>query len=753
MGTRERRERSDASDCELVDLFHGALSVSGITDRQISLAAVGGFGRGELAPGSDLDIVFIHVGLPENQLSVFIKAMLNPLWTVGRAVDYSIRTRAETRVVSRGDIKVTLGLLDIRHIAGNEDLTTSVAADSNKQWRRRIRTYLPMLRDTIDQRTRTSGELAFLLEPDLKEARGGLRDITTIRSLAKSEFIPVALDRLAESEALFANVRDSLHGVTRRTRDQLLLTEQDAVAADMGFADADALMLEISKAARAVDYVMQLVWHRIDERLHRISLRRDKRVPVAKGLERFRNEIGVIGDYDITLDSGIGLRAAAMAAQRGVRLSLESTIRIAEDFKEIPVPWPRQSREDLVALIGAGESMVDVFESLDQEGLIARWIPEWSHVRFLPQRNVLHHHTVDRHMLETAVHAAALTRQVHRPDLLLVAALFHDIGKGYPDKEHSEFGAELILPLAKRMGFSDSDATTLAQMVVFHLLLPTVATRRDLDDPQTIEYVMSLVDSAELLELLHALSIADGEATGRTAWSKWKAGLVDTLVQRTLAAMQGIAPAPQPELTSEQLAKVGENRLTVEIFDRGDDFDIEIVAPDRLGLLSAISAVFTVTRLDVRSAKTRTVDRVAVMNWIVSTDVNVQMPSRDGLVELIERALVGTEDLQVRIEERIRSYRRRPGIPVPPPVVSAITQIVTDATIIEVRMHDRPALLHTVTTAISEFGVDIRGAIVSTLGAEAFDTLYVTDLNGAPLTNDHAHELAAKLEIILTSQD
>ncbi len=753
MGTRERRERSDASDRELVDLFHGALSVSGITDRQISLAAVGGFGRGELAPGSDLDIVFIHVGLPENQLSVFIKAMLNPLWTVGRAVDYSIRTRAETRVVSRGDIKVTLGLLDIRHIAGNEDLTTSVAADSNKQWRRRIRTYLPMVRDTIDQRTRTSGELAFLLEPDLKEARGGLRDITTIRSLAKSEFIPVALDRLAESEALFANVRDSLHGVTRRTRDQLLLTEQDAVAADMGFADADALMLEISKAARAVDYVMQLVWHRIDERLHRISLRRDKRVPVAKGLERFRNEIGVIGDYDITLDSGIGLRAAAMAAQRGVRLSLESTIRIAEDFKEIPVPWPRQSREDLVALIGAGESMVDVFESLDQEGLIARWIPEWSHVRFLPQRNVLHHHTVDRHMLETAVHAAALTRQVHRPDLLLVAALFHDIGKGYPDKEHSEFGAELILPLAKRMGFSDSDATTLAQMVVFHLLLPTVATRRDLDDPQTIEYVMSLVDSAELLELLHALSIADGEATGRTAWSKWKAGLVDTLVQRTLAAMQGIAPAPQPELTSEQLAKVGENRLTVEIFDRGDDFDIEIVAPDRLGLLSAISAVFTVTRLDVRSAKTRTVDRVAVMNWIVSTDVNVQMPSRDGLVELIERALVGTEDLQVRIEERIRSYRRRPGIPVPPPVVSAITQIVTDATIIEVRMHDRPALLHTVTTAISEFGVDIRGAIVSTLGAEAFDTLYVTDLNGAPLTKDHAHELAAKLEISLTSQD
>ena len=128
---------------------------------------------------------------------------------------------------------------------------------------------------------------------------------------------------------------------------------------------------------------------------------------------------------------------------------------------------------------------MDVFESLDQEDLFARWIPEWSHVRYLPQRNVLHHHTVDRHMLETAVRAAALTREVHRPDLLLVGALFHDIGKGYLGEDHSEYGAELIEPLAQRMGFSESDAQTLAKMVTHHLLLPTVATRRDIDDPQT----------------------------------------------------------------------------------------------------------------------------------------------------------------------------------------------------------------------------------------------------------------------------
>jgi len=753
MGTRERRERSDASDRELIDLFRGALAASGITERQISLAAVGGFGRGELSPGSDLDILFTHIGLTEKSLSVFIKSMLNPLWNVGRQIDYSVRTRSETKTISKDDIKVIFGLLDIRHITGNQELTIGVSADAGKQWRRRIRSYLPMARESIDLRTRTFGELAFLLEPDIKESRGGLRDLNAIRSLAKSEFVPVSLDRLAAAEALFSSVRDCLHGVTGRSRDQLLLTEQDAVAAAMGFADADILMLEVSKAARSVDYVMQLMWSSIEDRVHRISLRRSKRIPIAKGLERLRNEISVLEGYDIASDPGIGLRAAAIAAQSGARISLESILRIAQATTELPNPWPRQTREDLVALIGAGAGMIDVFESLDQEGLISKWIPEWEHVRFLPQRNVLHHHTVDRHMLETASRAANLTREVHRPDLLLVGALFHDIGKGYVDKDHSEYGAELIGPMARRLGFNANDAATLATMVLQHLLIPTVATRRDIEDPQTIEYVLSLVDSAQTLELLHALCIADGEATGRTAWSDWKARLASNLISRTLSAMHGVDPPPQPELTPAQLAKVSKEELSLEIFEHGDVFDIEIVAPDRVGLLSAIAAVFTVARIDVRSAKTRTVDHVAVMNWIVTADINVPPPSREGLLDLIERALVGTEDLRIRIEERIRAYRRRPGILVPPPVVSAITENVTDATIIEVRMHDRPALLYTVATAISEFGIDIRGAIVSTLGAEAFDTLYVTDVTGAPLSSEHAIDLARRLEIILTSQD
>lgn len=232
-------------------------------------------------------------------------------------------------------------------------------------------------------------------------------------------------------------------------------------------------------------------------------------------------------DADFALDPVIGLRAAASAAQLGLPISMDSLARLGESLSSgigaLPNPWPREARENLIALIGAGSAMVQIFEALDQEEIIFHWIPEWKNVRSLPQRNVLHRHTVDRHMVETAVHAAALTRQVHRPDILLFSALFHDIGKG-SEEDHSERGERLIAPIAARIGFSDSDIATIKILVKQHLLLSATATRRDLDDPATIASVLDVIPDLQTLELLHALSIADGEATGRAAWTDWKAG-------------------------------------------------------------------------------------------------------------------------------------------------------------------------------------------------------------------------------------
>ena len=753
MGTRERRDRSNQIDKALRVLFLESANKYLAKPELVSLAAVGGYGRGELSPASDLDLLILHSGSEKPEvISEFVNAFLYPLWDQGRAIDHAVRTRSETREIANEDIRVALGLLDLRHVAGESELSNQVASDALENWRKGRDKFLPKLRKSIHERENRSGELAFLLEPDLKEARGGLRDINALRAIEMSGAVSVSLARVAESEALLSNVRDVLHGENLKSRDLLLLTEQDRVASKMDYVNADALMLDIAKAARAVDYLMDSTWHRIDSTQGQSWFSRRKNQNIDQGLVILNSEVAIEDGYDISSDCAIGLRAAAAAAQRGLPLSIDACVLLSQKFSALPDPWPKSVLNDLVSLIGAGSSMIRVFEALDQDGLIEKWIPEWSQVRFLPQRNVLHRHTVDRHMLETAVHAAALTRTVTRPDLLLVAALFHDIGKGFPNKDHSDYGEELIRPLAKRLGFEEKDCDTIALLVKEHLLLSAVATRRDLEDPATIEYVVEKIKEPESLQLLHALSISDGEATGKSAWSDWKAGLVSTLVSKCLAAMAGIKPASQPELVPTGSL---EDDISITILknednsDSLDNIEIEIVAKDQTGLLSAVAGLMTISRFNVRSAKTRTINEIAVMRWIVELDANAELPSAEKLTEQLKKALSGELDLGRKIEERIDNYRKFPGIPTPPPVVFAANDLATNATIIEVRMHDRPGILFNVTRAISRFGVDIKSAIVSTLGAEAFDTLYVTDLEGQPLTGERAQLLATKVENIL----
>ena len=756
MGTRERRDRSNQIDKALRVSFLECANRYLSKPELVSLAAVGGYGRGELSPASDLDLLILHTGSEKPEvISEFVNAFLYPLWDQGRSIDHAVRTRSETREIANEDIRVALGLLDLRHIAGESELSNQVASDALENWRKGREKFLPKLRKSIHERENRSGELAFLLEPDLKEARGGLRDINALRAIEMSGAVSISLARVAESEALLSNVRDVLHGENLKARDLLLLTEQDRVASKMEYANADALMLDIAKAARAVDYLMDSTWHRIDSNSGQSWLRRRKNQKIDQGLIILNSEVAIEDGYDIANDSAIGLRAAAAAAQRGLPLSIDACVLLSENFSALPNPWPKSVLNDLVSLIGAGSSMIRVFEALDQDGLIEKWIPEWSHVRFLPQRNVLHRHTVDRHMLETAVHAAALTRTVTRPDLLLVAALFHDIGKGFPEKDHSDYGEELIRPLAKRLGFDEKDCDTIALLVREHLLLSAVATRRDLEDPATIEFVVERIKDPESLQLLHALSISDGEATGKSAWSDWKAGLVSTLVGKCLQSMAGIKPVSQPDLiptktiTEDISITILSNENTADALDNLDNIEIEIIAKDQTGLLSAVAGLMTISRFNVRSAKTRTTNEIAVMRWIVELDANAQMPSPEKLTDQLKKALSGELDLGKKIEERIENYRRYPGIPTPPPLVFAANDLATNATIIEVRMHDRPGILFNVTRAISRFGVDIKSAIVSTLGAEAFDTLYVTDLEGQPLTGERAQLLATKVENIL----
>jgi [protein-PII] uridylyltransferase len=720
--------------------------------KEISLAAVGGYGRGELSPGSDLDIVFLHSGkVSSENLKAFVNEVLYPLWDT-KSVDHSVRTRSETREAISADLRVATGLLDIRFIAGNPDLVSAVQADALDFWCKNAQENLSNLHKSLEQRHSRAGELAYLLEPDLKEARGGLRDIQALRAISLSGAVHVPLEKISWAEGTLNNVRESLHIASGRGKDRLLFQEQDKVADLLNYPNADAMMSDVARAARSVDYLLNYTWHSLEHKSRygfgRLS-KKARTTSVAKNVSASNREILIDPLVNLDQDPVVGLRAAATAAQLGLPLSLDSFTSLAEKLKKgegvLTNPWPREARELLIALIGAGESMVDIFETLDQEEIIFQWIPEWMSVRSLPQRNALHRHTVDRHMVETAVHAAKLTRKVQRPDLLLFAALFHDIGKG-TQEDHSERGVRLIEPIAQRIGFDSKEIEIVKNLILHHLLLSSTATRRDLDDPATIQSVLTAIPDVNTLELLHALSIADGEATGSAGWSDWKATLVNDLVHRVKRAMAGAEVAPQPEVSDEQSAMALKGQLRVSVQEHSSGLAVEVISPDKPGLLSIVAGVLNISRLDVKSARTKTIGSSAVMTWIVTPEPHAPEINEAKLHDLIASALVDSTEVEEKLFARAAAYASIPTIPVPDPEVEIFTDAATDATVIEVRSHDRPGLLFRIGAAITQSKVDIRSAIVTTLGAEAIDTLYVTELTGGALSDERANELASHLK-------
>jgi [protein-PII] uridylyltransferase len=265
MGTRERRNRSNEGDLLLSSLFNESKA----NPQDVAIAAVGGFGRGELSPGSDLDFVIIHTGsLPEKELSELVNKILYPLWDTklwdrNIKIDHSVRTRSEMRDTAESDLKVAMGLLDIRLVCGSADLVAAVQVDALESWRKNSKSRLAELEASLTERHQRIGELAYLLEPDLKEARGGLRDITALRAIHKSSTIAVPIERISVAESILANVREALHIVSGRDKDRLLFQEQDKVAELLGYVDADALMSDVAQAARSVDYLLDSTWYRL----------------------------------------------------------------------------------------------------------------------------------------------------------------------------------------------------------------------------------------------------------------------------------------------------------------------------------------------------------------------------------------------------------------------------------------------------------------------------------------------------------
>jgi len=721
----------------------------------IALVAVGSLGRRELPPHGDLDLVLVHDDRPE--IAAVADALWYPVWDAGLRLDHSVRSIAEAVSVASTDVKAGLGLLDARLVAGDADLAARLRTATLASWRQAASRLLPQLRDLRRERARQLGELAFLLEPDLKEAYGGLREGQVLRAVAAAQLGDEPAAELEEAYAFLLDARDELQRRSGRPNDVLVRQEQRPVAVALGLADEDVLLREVSLAGRRLAFVADETWRRVEASLVRRPrgrYRRVRREPLAEGVVRQGDEVVLAQGAKPAADPGLLLRAAAAAARADLLLSPYTLKVLAVHSPPVPEPWPSEVRWSFLRLLASGRAAVPVLEQLDQEGLLSRLLPEWDHVRSLPQRHPWHRFTVDRHLVEAAAAAAELTRDVDRPDLLLVAALLHDIGKGWPG-DHSVVGEPIAAGIAERMGFAAPDVATLAALVRHHLLLPDTATRRDIDDPATVDRVAATIGhDPAVLQLLHALAQADGAATSASAWSPWKAHLVAALVARVAARLGSSAGAgPQPVLhpTEPQVSAAAPDlpgtsgAVTVGITDVADGQQVTICAPDRPGLLSTCAGVLALNQLDVRAAKMSVEEGYGTGVFAVRPRFG-RAPVPEILADGVRAALEGTLPLAERLRQREADYRQDGARSAPPRISWHDSEASGDATgIIEVRAGDRAGLLYRLTAAITAEGLDVTSARIETLGGDAVDSFYVCNPSGTPVSFEQRERVEAAL--------
>jgi [protein-PII] uridylyltransferase len=786
-----------------------------------AIVALGSYARRELCPGSDVDVMLLHGGGRRARAPEAAGALWYPLWDAAFVLGQSVRTVKEAIALADDDLDALTAFLDVRVVAGDAALVDDLVARARRLVPRRRDRVIEALADAARLRHERPGPVAEMLEPNLKDGAGGLRDLQApgwagwavepeagsvpdgwaggvATLLARGYLHERDPERLAAARTVLLDARVALQRVTKGKSDQLLLQDQDAVAALVGAADADALVRGLGEAARAVVWITTDLWSRLlDAARGPTSLSGAPRdLGAGVWLRDGRIALGV----DTAVDTTTVLHAAACSAEHRAPFERATLARLG-DLGE--PHWERAALDAFLALLAGGRGAIPVFEALDHEGVLVPLLPEWEHVKARSQRNAYHRFTVDRHSLEAVAEAATLldpgnpagagfdgdvARRAPRA-VLLLGALLHDIAKGTPG-DHSEAGAATARGIARRIGLDAESAEQLAWLVGYHLLLADTATRRDLSDELTVaKYARAVGDTARN-ELLYALTLADARATGPAAWNAGKAALVrelfvkaDTLLsggvltgagdehragmvalcgQEAAAYLDAMPPGYAAAFPVEQLAR---QRLLVEAGELATEWDtaddgslrVTVVAPDRTGLLARVAGTLALAGFDIGSASGFTHRDGVALEVFTGVDRFGRLAGAAGRDEVTGNLAAALRDelaLDDLLRERSRRYRPRAAIHADRDV-----RVVVDpdasafATVVEVHAPDDVGLLARVARVFDDLGVDVTQAIVQTTGDRVVDVFYVRRPDGGLHTDRHALDrLRATLVARLTTE-
>ncbi len=734
----ERAERARDADA----LCQQAFAEVGCPEVGVALVAVGGYGREELAPYSDLDVLLVHDG--DVEVGDWAGKIWYPLWDSGANIDHAVRSFDEVLDQAEADLKVALGLLDVRHLAGDPNLTLRLRTAILAAWRRDAKERLPALRELVRDRNRLLGELAHVSVPDIKEATGGLRDAVVLKALVATWLVDVPHGELESCRRAMLDVRDALHEVAGRGTDRISPEYWSDMAPLLGLPDDAAVQFHVRSLGRRLTHLSRLTWRRVTSVLRRPAknpaARRPQLTSIGGGLAVAYEEVVLDRDARPAADPLLLLRAAAEAAERDLVLEPTTAARLVAEVPPLPDPWPAEARDLLVRLLAAGPGLLPVWETLEEIGALPSFLPEWDRVRLLPHASVVHRFTVDRHLVETCIEASRLIRRVSRPDVLMVAALLHDIGKGQIT-EHCVAGEPIAREIARRMGFDEREIELVAALVRWHLLLPETATTRDPEDPATVELVTQRIHDREELELLAALTEADARATSEKAWTTWRSSLIKSLVRRAsveLTENLTFETEPRAVPVPESLRN-DPTGVVVTVTERADGSMVTVMSEDRVGLLADAAAMLALQRVSVRAARVWTDAGIGLSEWEVA---------RTGLDAAVLREQL-TQITSGRLDAASR-LRTQGGSGLAP-IVVLHPEASERATVLEVRAADRPGVVYLVCAALARLGLTVVSAHVDTLGPQAVDVFYVRDARDGALSGTEAAEAADVVRTALTA--
>ena len=781
-GGAAARARSAAVDGIIAELVDGSERAG-----SASFVAVGGFGRGELSPHSDIDLLILFPNKARDHNDV-AREILYPLWDAGFQVGHVVARPSEALDRAASDIDAATSLLTARRVAGDHDLFAELR-DRRTRWiRNQQKKLVHRILESNAHRRRTTDRAGWALAPDLKDDLGGLRDVHATGWLAAVANAISSRDDVIRAYELLLAVREALHAQTPRKLDRLRLDLQAPVAVALGLMGdegRDRLMAEVHTAARTIEYGTTLMSSALVQQVLGGPRRSGTTRRVTLGV---RADDGVLHLEDAAVGTPGILRLLAAHATSGYRIARASLEQIEEHFDRPPLErWDEDTLAAFLELLRTPHAAA-AMELLDHVGGWPVLLPEVGTIRGRAQHDPYHRYTVDAHSFLTAAEvarvleeddtAAGAAEEARDLDVLFVAALLHDVGKG-SGSDHSITGERIARAAATRMGMRPQQIEDVAALVRHHLLLADTATRRDLDDGSVIEKTAKTIGSAHRLRHLYVLTAGDGRATGPAAWGEWKATLVRELYRKTLMALEtGRIPArsntierarqieayepslagraeqvlatlppsyvdsvPVPDMVDEirlllQAPGSGEVRYRIDESSEAGQAVITICARDRPGTLARAAGVLALNRISVLHAQAySTSDGLALERFIVQPDPHISWTTFE---EQLRAAYSGRLAVEPHVERKAREYKPATAIL---PAVTVVDEASPDSTVIEVRAPDALGLLYAITSGLTDLDLDIHVAKIDTLGSRVVDVFYVRTLWGSPLDGAQTAEV------------